>query len=186
MTEITNHVQKRNGTDKIKSVQGDFSGLQISSRDIRRPNVMVRRIMRTSNSDSDAVTGLDTWRHMIHQFAWFSKTRTVSLLKQIMSHVEWNVKKSKDVFQQFYHWLELISKYVAFSGEKITDTVKITTLALKNFRGNFAQSVNISIREPTTWSQVHPLLVNDFNSAAPVDTNGFYQFTNADKKDEIN
>ena len=30
------------------------------------PNVMVGRIMRTSNSDSGAVTGLEIWRQMTH------------------------------------------------------------------------------------------------------------------------
>ena len=103
------------------------------------PNVMVRRIMRTSDSDSGAVTGLEIWRQMSIHFAGSAKTRTVSLLKQIMSPVEWNAEKSKDVIQQYYHWLELISKYEAISSEKITDTVKIT-LALQNVKGNLAQS----------------------------------------------
>ena len=53
-------------------------------------------------------------------------TRTVSLLKQIMSLAEWNVEKSKDITQQYYHWLKLISKYDVFSCERISDTVKIT------------------------------------------------------------
>ena len=52
------------------------------------PNVMIRRIMRTSNSDSGAVAGLETWRPVTHHFAGSSKTRTVSLLKQIMSRVQ--------------------------------------------------------------------------------------------------
>ena len=83
---------------------------------------------------------------MTRQFARSSKPRTVSLLKQIMSAVEWNVAKSKDVIQQCYHWLELISKYEALSGEKITDRVKIT-LALQNIRGNPAQSLNVNISD---------------------------------------
>ena len=33
------------------------------------PNVMVRRIMRTSNVDSNAVTGLEIWRQMTHRIA---------------------------------------------------------------------------------------------------------------------
>ena len=48
------------------------------------PNVMVRRIARTSNSGSGAVTGLEIWRQMTIHFAGSAKTRTVTLLKQIM------------------------------------------------------------------------------------------------------
>ena len=124
------------------------------------PNVMVRRIMRTSDSDSGSVTGLEIWRQMSIHFAGSAKTRTVSFLKQIMSPVEWNAEKSKDVIQQYYyHWLELISKYEAISSEKITDTVKIT-LALQNVKGNLAQSLNVSISDSTTWPQVHARLTN--------------------------
>ena len=82
------------------------------------PNVMVRRIMRTSDSDSGAVTGLEIWRQMSIHFAGSAKTRTVALLKQIMSPVEWNAEKSKDVIQQYFHWLELISKHEAVSSER--------------------------------------------------------------------
>ena len=85
------------------------------------PNVMVRRITRTSNSDSGAVAELEIWRHMTHHFTGSSKTRKVSLLKLIMSPAEWNVEKSKDIIQQCYHWLELISKYEALNGEKVSD-----------------------------------------------------------------
>ena len=56
-----------------------YTLLHVTSGD---PNVMVRRIMRTSNSDSGAVTGLDTWHQVTHHLAGSSKTRTVSLLKQ--------------------------------------------------------------------------------------------------------
>ena len=42
------------------------------------PNVMVRRIMKTSDSDSGAVTGLEIWRQMSIHFAGSAKTRTVS------------------------------------------------------------------------------------------------------------
>ena len=87
------------------------------------PKVMVRRIMQTSDSDSGAVTGLETWRQMSSHFAGSAKTRTVSLLKQIMSPVEWNAEKSKDVNQQCYRWLELISKYEAVNSEKISQTL---------------------------------------------------------------
>ena len=71
------------------------------------------------------------WRQMSIHCAGSAKTRTVSFFKQIMSPVEWNAEKSKDVIQQYHHWLELISKYEAVSSEKISDTVKIT-LALQN------------------------------------------------------
>ena len=66
------------------------------------------------------------------------------MLKQIMSPVEWNVEKSKDALQQYYHWLELISKYEALSGVKFTNAVKIT-LALQSARGNLAQPLKISV-----------------------------------------
>ena len=71
-----------------------LSQVYLASCDIRRPNVMVRRITRTSDSDSGAVTGLEIWRQMSIHFAGSAKTRTVSLLKQIMSPVEWNAEKS--------------------------------------------------------------------------------------------
>ena len=116
-------------------------------------------VMRTSDSDSGSVTGLEIWRHISIHFAGSAKTWPVSLLKQIMSPVEWNAEKSKDVIQQYYHWLELISKYEAISSEKITDTVKIT-LALQNVKGNLAQSLNVSISDSTTWPQVHARLIN--------------------------
>ena len=90
-----------------------------------------------------------------------------------MSPVEWNAEKSKDVIQQYYHWLELISKYEANSSEKISDTVKIT-LALQNVKGNLAQSLNVSISDSTTWPQVHALLINYFNNAVPVDLKPIY------------
>ena len=140
--------------------------------------------MRTSDSDSGAVTGLEIWRQMSIHFAGSAKTRTVSLLKQIMSPVEWNAEKSKDVIQQYYHWLELISKYEAISSEKISDTVKIT-LALQNVKGNLAQSLNVSISDSTTWPQVHALLINYFNNAVPVDLKPIYQFDQSEKT-EIN
>ena len=46
------------------------------------PNVMVRRITRTSDSDLGAVTGLEIWRQMSIHFAGSAKTRTVSLLNR--------------------------------------------------------------------------------------------------------
>ena len=140
--------------------------------------------MRTSDPDLGAVTGLEIWRQMSIHFAGSAKTRTVSLLKQIMSPVEWNAEKSKDVIQQYYHWLELTPKYEAISSEKISDTVKIT-LALQNVKGNLAQSLNVSISDSTTWPQVHALLINYFNNALPVDLKPIYQVDQSEKT-EIN
>ena len=140
--------------------------------------------MRTSDSDSGAVTGLEIWRQMSVHFAGSAKTRTVSLLKQIMSPVEWSAEKSENVIQQHYHWLELISKYEAVNSEKISDTVKIT-LALQNVKGNLAQSLNVSISDSPTWPQVHVLLINYFNNEVPVDLKPMYQFDQSEKT-EIN
>ena len=117
-------------------------------------------------------------------FAGSAKTRTVSFLKQIMSPVGWNAEKSKDVIQQYYHWLELISKYEAISSEKISDTVKIT-LALQNVKGNLAQSFNVSINYSKTWPEVHALLINYFNNAVPVVLKPIYQFDQSEQT-EIN
>ena len=47
--------------------------------------------------------------------------KTVSLLKQIVNPVELNVHKWKGVLRRCYRWLELISKYEALKGEKVTD-----------------------------------------------------------------
>ena len=140
--------------------------------------------MRTSDSDSGAVTGLEIWRHMSIHFAGSVKTRTVSLHKKITSPVEWSAEKSKDVTQQCYHWLELISKYEAISSEKISDTAKIT-LALQNVKGNLTQSLNVSLSDSTTWPQVHALRINYFNNAVSVDLKPIYQFDQTEET-EIN
>ena len=63
------------------------------------PNIMVRRIMRTSSSDSDVVTGLEIWRHMAVTYAGSAQTRVVTLLKQIMTPTERNPEKSTHVFK---------------------------------------------------------------------------------------
>ena len=68
---------------------------------------------------------------------------------------------------------------------KISDTVKIT-LAFQNVKGNIAQSLNVSVSESTAWSQGHNIFINYFNNAAPAETKSIYQFTNADRKEEIN
>ena len=61
------------------------------------PNIMVRRIMRTSSSDSDVVTGLEIWRQMAVTYSGSAQTRVVALLKQIMTPSEWNPEKSPNV-----------------------------------------------------------------------------------------
>ena len=65
------------------------------------PNIMVRRIMRTSSSDSDVVTGLEIWRQMAVTYAGSAQTRVVTLLKQIMTPTEWNPEKSPNVLQTY-------------------------------------------------------------------------------------
>ena len=85
------------------------------------PNVMVRRIMRTSNFRFRRSHWPVNLASNVNSLCGVSETRTVSLLKQTMSPVEWNAQKSKDVIQQCYHWLELVSKYEAVSSEKISD-----------------------------------------------------------------
>ena len=125
---------------------------------------------------------------MTYQFAGSAKTMTVSLLKQIMSLVDWNVVKSKDVFRQCYHyWQECIAKYEALSGEKVTDIVKIA-LPHQNVRGNLVQFLNVNVSDSTTWSQGHVLLINYFHCSmgVPQDTKGIYRFTVKDKKKEVN
>ena len=52
------------------------------------PNVMLRRIMRTTSSDSEVVTGLEIWRQMAVTYAGSAQTRVVTLLKQIMTPSE--------------------------------------------------------------------------------------------------
>ena len=52
------------------------------------PNITVRRIMRTSSSDSDIVTGLEIWHQMAVTYAGSAQTWVVTLLKQIMTSTE--------------------------------------------------------------------------------------------------
>ena len=90
------------------------------------PNIMVRRIMRTSSSDSDVVIGLEIWRQMAVTYAGSAQTQVVTLLKQIMTPTKWNPENSPNVLQMYHHWLELISKYESLSSEKIASSIKIT------------------------------------------------------------
>ena len=145
------------------------------------PNVMVRRIMRTSVSDSGAVTGLEFWRQMSVHFARSAKTKTVSLLK--VCH-RWSGMQRRQRMSLSSTIIGVPSKYEAISSEKISDTVKIT-LALQNVKGNLAQSLNVSISDSATWPQVHALLINYFNNAVPVDLKPIYQFDQSEKT-EIN
>ena len=152
------------------------------------PNIMVRRIMRASSSDSDVVTGLEFWRQMAVTYAGSAQTRVVTLLKQIMTPTEWNPGKSPNVLQMYHHWLELISKYESLSSEKIASSIKIT-LALQNVRGPLANALSLSINEKSTWSEIHNLLINYFNNNIPSDTKEIYQFDingKVSKEDSVN
>ena len=67
VAEVTS-LKHRFGQKKSSLIKADFflwySLLHATSGD---PNVMVRRITRTSNSDSGAVAGLEIWRQVTHQ-----------------------------------------------------------------------------------------------------------------------
>ena len=127
---------------------------------------MVRRIMRTTSSDSEVVTGLEIWRQMAVTYAGSAQTRVVTLLKQIMTPSEWNPEKSSNVLQMYHHWLELISKYESLNSEKIASSIKIT-LALQNVRCPLANALSLSITEKSTWNDTHNLLINYFNNSIP-------------------
>ena len=152
------------------------------------PNVMVRRIMRTTSSDSEVVTGLEIWRQMAVTYAGSAQTRVVTLLKQIMTPSEWNPEKSSNVLQLYHHWLELISKYESLSSEKIASSIKIT-LALQNVRGPLANALSLSITEKSTWNDIHNLLINYFNNSITTDSKEIYQFDisgKVSKEDSVN
>ena len=152
------------------------------------PNVMVRRIMRTTSSDSEIVAGLEIWRQMAVTYAGSAQTRVVTLLKQIMTPSEWNPEKSSNVLQQYHHWLELISKYESLSSEKIAPSIKIT-LALQNVRGPLANALSLSITEKSTWNDIHNLLINYFNNSITTDSKEIYQFDisgKVSKEDSVN
>ena len=152
------------------------------------PNVMVRRITRTTSSDSEIVAGLEIWRQMAVTYAGSAQTRVVTLLKQIMTPSEWNPEKSSNVLQQYHHWLELISKYESLSSEKIAPSITIT-LALQNVRGPLANALSLSITEKSTWSDIHGLLINYFNNSITTDSKEIYQFDisgKVSKEDSVN
>ena len=132
---------------------------------------MVCRVMRTSSSDSDVVTGLEIWRQMAVTYAGSAQTRVVTLLKRIMTPTEWNPERSTNALQMCHHWLELVSKYQSHSSEKIASSIKIT-LALQNVRGPLATSLSLSINEKSTWSEIHNLLIKYFNNSIPSESKG--------------
>ena len=149
---------------------------------------MVRRIMRTTSSDSEVVTGLEIWRQMAVTYAGSAQTRVVTLLKQIMTPSEWNPEKSPNVLQLYHHWLELISKYESLSSEKIAPSIKIF-LALQNVRGPLANALSLSITEKSTWNDIHNLLINYFNNSITTDSKEIYQFDisgKVSKEDSVN
>ena len=100
-------------------------------------------------TDSDVVTALEIWRQVVVTYEGSAQTRVVALLKQIMTHTQWNPEKSTNVFHMYHHWLKLISKYESLSSEKIASSIKIG-LALQNVRGPLAN---------------HTLLINYLNNS---------------------
>ena len=152
------------------------------------PNIMVRRAMRTSSSDSDVVTGLEIWRQMAVTYAGSAQTRVVTLLKQIMTPTEGIPKNQANVLQMYHHWLELISKYESLSSETIASSIKIT-LALQMFVVPLANALSLSINEKSTWNDIHTLLINYFNNSIPTDSKEIYQFDisgKVSKEDSVN
>ena len=101
-----------------------------------------------------------------------------------MSRVECNVEKSRMSFSSMISgWNSF--KLPSVQWRKVTDTVKIT-FALQNVKGNFPRSLNVSVSNSISWSQVHSFLINYFNNpAAPTDPRGIYQFT-SDKQEAVN
>ena len=192
-------VERLKGVIKTLEEKRDSRGLTLIKADnFRRyvllhstsgdPNVMVRRIMRTTSSDSEVVTGLEIWRQMAVTYAGSAQARVVTLLKQIMTPSEWNPEKSSNVLQMYHHWLELISKYESLNSEKIASSIKIT-LALQNVRGPLANALSLSITEKSTWNDIHNLLINYFNNSIPSETKEIYQFDisgKVSKEDSVN
>ena len=116
------------------------------------PNIAVRCIIRTSSSDSDAVTGLEIWRQMAVTYAGSTQTQVIALFKQIMTPTlvpQNGIQKSAKVLPAYHHWLELISKRESLNSKKLASNIKIT-LALQNIRGPFARALSLSISENST------------------------------------
>ena len=54
--------------------------------------------MRTTNSDSEVVAGLEIWRQMAVTYAGSAQTRVVTLRKQIMTPSEWKPQEAIKCF----------------------------------------------------------------------------------------
>ena len=139
MIKITSF-QDRLAQKWSNQIKTDFSAMRLSWCDFEWPTCYGQN----NHADLGTVIGLDIWRQITHQFAGSSKTRSVSLIKQIMSLAECNVDKSNDVLQQGDRWLECISKYEVVTGEKVTDTVKIT-FVLQNVKKAISLSLCMSV-----------------------------------------
>ena len=142
--------------------------------------------MRTSSSDSDAVTGLEIWRQMAVTMQVTTQTRVVTLFEQIMTPTEWNPEKSTNVLQMYHHWLELISKFESFSSEKIASNIKIM-FALQNVRGPFANA--LSFPSASTRSQHGMRFTPCSPTTSTTDPKEIYQFDisgKASKDDSVN
>ena len=150
------------------------------------PSVMVRRTMRTSNSHSGAVIGLEIWCQVSIHIAGPKPGRSLCSSRSRSCHLQRvEYGEVKGCHSAVLSLAGAHIKCESISSEKISDTVKIT-MALQHVRGNLALSLNVSVSESTTWIQVRNLLINYFNNAAPVENRSIYQFNNPDKNDEIN
>ena len=130
------------------------------------PNMMVRRVMRTSCSDSDVVTGLELWKQMAVTYVRSAQTQIVALLKEILTPAEWNPERSPNVLQMYRHWLKLISKYEALKlwEDRFKRRDHVST---SNVKGPLANALSLSINEKSTWSEIRNLLINCFTNNTP-------------------
>ena len=157
--------QRCNGTEKINSADGRlrYTLLHATTDD---PKVTVKGIIRGSHSDSGAVDGLDLISND-PSIAGSAKRRAITLLKQNMQPIEWNTEQSNDVRQQCQHWVELIWKYEALSGEELTGS-------------SISESQCQTVNDTSVRLQAHTLLINFFNHSAHQDAKGIYQLDSND------
>ena len=141
--------KKKIGAEKVNSAQGRFF---LRHTLLRATSGDPKSIMRTSNSDSGAVTGLHTWHQVTREFAGSSKPGR-------------------------YHCSSR-SRHLQ-SGTLRSQRMSFSSIII-------GWSSSQSMSDSTTWTQVHALLINYFNTAAPVETEGIYQLNNLDKKEEVN
>ena len=88
-----NHVTQRQvGAEEVNSAQSGPCNAGRSRRHGQKDHEDLKLRFRRSHRTRDLAG-----RQVTHKLARSSKTRMVSLLKQITSPVEWNVEKSKDV-----------------------------------------------------------------------------------------